>query len=44
LGELRISISDNLHQTLRMLAIKKRKTLKKLVIEILEKGVREIEP
>jgi len=40
LGEIRFSLPDELHQALKMRALRERKTLKKLVIELLEKGVK----
>ena len=41
MGELRVFIPDQLHQTLKIKALKEGKTLKKLVTEILEKGVKD---
>jgi len=40
-GEIRFSIPDELHQALKMRALKERKTLKQLVIELLKKEVKE---
>jgi predicted HicB family RNase H-like nuclease len=41
LGEIRFLIPDELHQTLKMKALKEKKPLKQLVIELLQKGVSE---
>jgi predicted HicB family RNase H-like nuclease len=40
LGEIRISIPDELHQALKMKALKERKSLKEIIIELLQKGVK----
>lgn len=40
LGEIRLSIPDNLHDALKMRALKEKKSMKKLVIELLERGVK----
>ena len=40
-GELRIHIPDEIHQDLKIKAIKENKSLKQLVNEILEKAVRK---
>lgn len=41
MGELRVFIPDQLHRALKFKALKEGKTLKKLVTEILEKGVKD---
>jgi predicted HicB family RNase H-like nuclease len=41
LGEIRFSIPDVLHETLKLKALREKKTLKKLVVELLWEGVKE---
>jgi predicted HicB family RNase H-like nuclease len=44
LGNIRIVIPDELHQALRERAVKERKTLKQLVIELLRRGIEHAGP
>jgi predicted HicB family RNase H-like nuclease len=39
LGELRIRIADQLHEALKLRALKEKKSLKTLVIEILQREI-----
>lgn len=40
MGELRLVIPDDLHQALKLKALKENTTLKALVIELLQEGVK----
>ena len=40
MGDLRIPVPDELHKALKLEALKQNKTLKQLVVEILEEGVK----
>lgn len=41
MGEIRFLIPNEIHQALKMRALKEKKTLKALVIELLEKEMKE---
>ena len=40
MGDLRIPVPDELHKALKLEALKQNKTLKQLVVELLEEGVK----
>jgi len=40
MGDLRIPVPDELHKALKLEALKQNKTLKQLVVEILEEGIK----
>lgn len=41
MGEIRFVIGDKLHHSLKLKAVKEKKTLKGLVIELLEEGIKK---